>query len=655
MASHNFKKNSLLFALFWLSLAATAQQPFQCDDEFFLSTSRRGFNWGAIDRFRVDSLLAFAPDYDPLFFDETIRIVALGYSVADNHLYGLDPFTYRLYRMDAGGNATDLGIPQGLDTSYSYFAGTVNPFGNSLILIGRNKTTEIDESYCRVSLSNGNYMSSSLTIISDVATQIDDIAFDPVFGTLFGYDSRNRHLVNISTSGVVTSVGFQTLSGISYMGAIFFDHHGNLFTYGAAGGAETTLYLLDKRNGAIVTQKNPGPPGNFTDGCSCPFRMVFEKTVAPTLVLPCGEVTYTYRIYNTAGSAYTQVDLIDTLPAGFVITQLNGVPAISQVLSSVGTNVLHIRDLHVLLGENSITVRARVGDVPPGVYGSQAFFGPFPKAFPDPFLSNDPLAPGNDDPTLVTVAEREDVLSDTALVLCNAGASLILNAAVGADVYLWSDGSTNSFLHVTTPGLYWVEASTACANYRDTIQVLEPAEPLSVDLGADRSIRLGDQFVPDFQTNATGALQFSWSASGATTLSCPDCARPVSQPQEDTYYRLTLTNGDGCQVADSVLVTVIPALDVYAPNAFSPNADGINDVFYLQGKVDAPIRYLRVFDRWGALVFECLDGAVNDPACGWNGKFKDKPMPEGGYIFVAEVALPGGFSQQLSGSVSVFR
>jgi len=651
----NFKKSALIIALFGFCLASTAQQPFQCDDEFFLSTSRRGFNWGAIDRFRVDSLLSFSPNYEPLFFDETIRIIGLGYSVVDNHIYGLDPFTYRLYRMDATGNATDLGIPQGLDTSYSYFAGTVNPFGNNLTLIGRNKTTEIDESYCRISLSNGNYMSSALAIISDVATQIDDIAFDPVFGTLFGYDSRNRHLVNLSTSGVVTSVGFQTLSRISYMGAIFFDRHGNLFTYGSTGGAETTLYLLDKRNGAIVAQKTPGPPGNFTDGCSCPFRMVFEKTVAPRFVLPCGEVTYTYRIYNTAGSAYTQIDLIDTLPAGFVITELNGVPAISQILSGIGSNVLRIRDLHVLLGENSITLRARVGDVPPGVYGNQAFFGPFPKAFPDPFLSNDPLAPGNDDPTLLTVVDREAMLSDASLVLCRTGASLTLNAAVGADAYLWSDGSTNSTLTVTTPGLYWVEAATECADFRDTVVVLEPTEPLSVDLGPDRSIRLGDQFVPEYQTNATGALQFSWFASGATALSCPDCARPVSQPQEDTHYRLVLTDSNGCQAGDSVLVTVIPTLDLYAPNAFSPNADGINDVFYLQGKVDAPILYLRVFDRWGALVFECRDGVVNNPVCGWNGKFKDKPMSEGGYIFVAEIALPGGFSQQLSGSVSLLR
>lgn len=654
MLPRNKKKKWLFLLLFGYSLALTAQQPFQCNDEFFLSTSRRGFNWGAIDRFRADTLLAFSPNYESLFFDEAIRIIAIGYSVADNHLYGFDPFTSRLYRIDSEGNILDFGIPPGLDTSLFYFAGTVAPFGNSMILIGRDKTTEIDKRYCTISLTSGNFMAGSMNIVSDVATRIDDIAFDPVFGTLFGYDSRNRHLVNLTTSGVVTSVGFQTLTDIGAMGAIFFDRHGALYAYGSTGGAETTLYLLDKRNGAIVAQQTPGPPGNFTDGCSCPFRILFEKTVAPLLVLPCGEVTYTYRVLNTAGSAYTQVDLIDTLPAGFVITAINGVPAISQILSGIGSNVLHIHDLHVLLGDNSITVQARVGNVPPGVYGSHAVFGPFPEAYPMPFLSNDPVAPGNNDPTLVTVAEREAVLSDTSLVLC-IGTTLTLRAVAGADTYLWSDGSANSSLEVAVPGLYWVEASTACAIYRDTLEVLEQAEPLMVDLGADRSIRLGDQFVPDYQTNATGALQFSWSASGNTTLSCADCPRPVSEPLEDTNYQFMLTDEHGCLAGDSIRVTVIPTLDVYAPNAFSPNADGVNDVFFIQGKVAAPITYLRVFDRWGGLAFECRDGVVNDPACGWNGKFKDKPVPEGTYIFVAEIALPGGFSQQLSGSLSLLR
>ncbi|NUO03374.1 MAG: gliding motility-associated C-terminal domain-containing protein, partial [Saprospiraceae bacterium] len=542
----------------------------------------------------------------------------------------------------------------GLDTSFHYFVGTVSPFGNSMILIGRDKITEIDREYCTINLTSGNLMAGAMNIVSDVETRIDDIAFDPFFGTLFGYDSQNRHLVNLTTSGVVTSVGFQTLSGIASMGSLFFDHHGNLFAYGSTGGAETTLYLLDKRNGAIVAQKNPGPPGNFTDGCSCPFRLSFEKTVSPALVLPCGEVTYTYSILNTAGSAYTQVDLIDTLPSGFVITALDGVPAISQILSGVGSNVLHIHDLHVLLGTNKITVRARVGDVPPGIYGSQAVFGPFPEAFPSPFLSNDPTEPGNNDPTLVTVAEREAVLSDTTLVLCE-GAALILEAAVAADTYLWSDGSTGNTLEVEVPGLYWVEASTACAAYRDTLEVLEQEEPLVVDLGADISIRLGDQFVPQYTTNATGTLQFSWSASGSTALNCPGCAHPASEPFENTVYRLRLTDGNGCEAVDSILVTVIPNLEVYTANAFSPNADGVNDVFYIQGKVAAPVLYLRIFDRWGALVFECRDGLVNDPGCGWNGKFKGKPMPEGVYVFVAEMALPGGFSQQLSGSVSLLR
>ncbi len=647
-------KYTVLLVLLWSASPIAAQQAFLCNDEFFLSSSRRGFNWGAIDRFSVNPSLSASPNYQSLFFDENIRINTLGYSVIDNHLYGLDPFTWRLYRIDATGNAVDLGIPQGLDTSYYYFAGTVSPFGTNMILIGRNKTTEIDQLYCTINLFSGNFNSGALSIVSDVPTRIDDIAFDPVFGTLFGYDSRNKHLINLSTSGVITSVGFQNLGNIASMGAIFFDRQGNLFAYGSTGGAETTLYLLDKRNGSIVAQKTPGPPGNFTDGCSCPFRMAFTKTVEPALVLPCGEVTFNYHIQNTAGSTYTQVDLIDTLPPGFVITSISGVPAISQILSGVGSNVLHIHDLHVLLGQNTITIRVRVGDLPPGVYGSQAVFGPFPEAFPNPFFSDDPGAPGLVDTTFVTVVERERVLSDSTLVLCQ-GASLLLDAAAGADTYLWSDGSESQTLEVNGPGLYWVEASTACATYRDSLLVVEQPEPLFVDLGNDRSIRLGETFVPDYSTNAQGAPEFAWSATGNTVLSCTDCPRPSGSPFENTVFRLTLTDSNGCTASDSLQVTVIPSLELYAPNAFSPNADGINDLFFIQGKVNAPMNHFRVFDRWGGLVFEYRMGEINNPATGWNGKIRGKPAPAGVYIFTAEMALPGGFSQQLSGTVSLIR
>jgi len=654
MLPPNLKKAVLLSTLLGHVVILAAQQAFQCNDDFYLSTARRGFNWGQIHRFNADTLLLQTVNYNSLYFDESIKINTLGYSTADNFLYGLDPFTYHLYRVDAAGNETDLGIPQGLDTTLNYLAGTIGAFGNSMVLIGRSKTTEVDVRYCTVNLSNGNYSVGSQSIISDVPTRIDDIAFDPVFGTLVGYDSRNRHLVNLTTGGVVTSVGFQNLTGISVMGAMFFDRFGNLYLYGSTGGAETTLYLLDKRNGSIVKQQTPGPAGNFTDGCSCPFRIKFEKTVAPQIVLPCSEVTYTYRIRNTAGSAYTQVDFIDTLPQGFVITALGGVPAISQVISGIGSNILHIRDLHVLLGENVITMQVRVGNLPPGVYSSQAVFGPFPKAFPSPFLSDDPMLSGVANATTLTIADRETVLTDSTLVLCE-GANALLEAAAGADTYLWSDGSTNRTLEVSTPGLYWVQAMNACVDYRDTLYVEVQAEPLFVDLGEDRSIPFGDLFVPEYTSNAVGAVQYAWSATGASNLSCTNCARPSDTPLGDISYELTITDVNGCTASDEVLVKVIPALRLYASNAFSPNDDGLNDVFFLQGKGDIPITYLRVFDRWGSLVFECRDGMVNDPACGWNGKFRGQAMPEGLYVFVAEMLVADTYRERLSGSVALLR
>jgi gliding motility-associated-like protein len=98
-------------------------------------------------------------------------------------------------------------------------------------------------------------------------------------------------------------------------------------------------------------------------------------------------------------------------------------------------------------------------------------------------------------------------------------------------------------------------------------------------------------------------------------------------PGRTTTYRAVCTLCSGQEFTDSVTVFVIP----WIPNAFTPNGDGLNDVFRIIGLPPENITrfILQIYDRWGQLVF-----TTNDITQPWDGTMKGKPCPEGEYVWV---------------------
>ncbi|MDZ4683124.1 MAG: gliding motility-associated C-terminal domain-containing protein, partial [Saprospiraceae bacterium] len=115
-------------------------------------------------------------------------------------------------------------------------------------------------------------------------------------------------------------------------------------------------------------------------------------------------------------------------------------------------------------------------------------------------------------------------------------------------------------------------------------------------------------------------------------------------------------DANGCTVGDDIWIRIDRRGGLYLPNAFSPNGDGLNDVFF--ANTDASVRRitnLRIFDRWGGLVFERKDSPPNDPAAGWNGDIGGKPAGQGVYIYVIEVMRADGVAERYSGEVVLVR
>ncbi len=146
----------------------------------------------------------------------------------------------------------------------------------------------------------------------------------------------------------------------------------------------------------------------------------------------------------------------------------------------------------------------------------------------------------------------------------------------------------------------------------------------------------------------------SWIWSPSAGLSCADCPTPDAAPKLNTTYQVYFTDANNCSNSGSILITVLCGKgNLFIPNTFSPNGDGSNDTFYPRGKGLARVKLLRIFNRWGEVVFEKKDFPVNDASAGWNGSFKGQKPKADVYVFQAEVFCDNGEIIRFNGNIAL--
>jgi gliding motility-associated-like protein len=153
-------------------------------------------------------------------------------------------------------------------------------------------------------------------------------------------------------------------------------------------------------------------------------------------------------------------------------------------------------------------------------------------------------------------------------------------------------------------------------------------------------------------TYSSNVASYLWSP--AATLSCSNCPQPIANPKFNTTYQVLFTDSNGCRNTGSVTVIVIcKNANVFMPNTFSPNNDGSNDIFYPRGQGINRVKTLRVFNRWGEIVFESKDFPVNDPNYGWSGMYKNNKAQPGVYVYQVEFYCDNGDIIRLEGNISL--
>ncbi|MCB9317156.1 MAG: VCBS repeat-containing protein [Lewinellaceae bacterium] len=229
----------------------------------------------------------------------------------------------------------------------------------------------------------------------------------------------------------------------------------------------------------------------------------------------------------------------------------------------------------------------------------------------------------------------------------------------GTAPYMYSiDGQTfgsKTIFDGLAAGIYPVAVRDALGcQWNSTVNLDEP-EFLSVNLTATAdSIDLGKAVGLVAQPVPSGVVlsAIQWEPPGFGIV--PGALYQQVRPEATTEYVVVITDERGCSATDRVQVAVV-SYAVYVPTAIAPDAPG-NDRFTLfAGSGIRQVLLLRVYDRWGELMFENRNFAPNDPASGWDGSYRSKALQPGVYVWYAELEGVDGRVLQLSGDVTVLR
>lgn len=203
-------------------------------------------------------------------------------------------------------------------------------------------------------------------------------------------------------------------------------------------------------------------------------------------------------------------------------------------------------------------------------------------------------------------------------------------------------------------GVYLVSVidENACEAQLD-VMIPSPGEN-SISLGDDVTISLGDSIlltaIPNFSPDTV-----AWNP--VASLNFQDDLKAYATPFETTIYTVTASDSNGCQVSDQLMVRVDKTKQIFVPNVFSPNGDGVNDIVYVFAKASqiAHIKVFRIYGRWGTLLFEKSNFQPNDPGIGWDGHFRGSPMNSEVLTWYMEVAYIDGFEEVLKGDITLIR
>ncbi|MEM1121316.1 MAG: gliding motility-associated C-terminal domain-containing protein [Bacteroidota bacterium] len=264
---------------------------------------------------------------------------------------------------------------------------------------------------------------------------------------------------------------------------------------------------------------------------------------------------------------------------------------------------------------------------------------------------------------IVTLAEPLPLTAEVSTqdVTCpageNSGIISINNPTGGSAPYQYAVNNQNfiSNTEITnlTAGTYAVlmQDDKGCQTIFDNLVINAPPN-LSVDLGGNLAIKLGT--IVKLDATVSGNVIYEWTSTDS--LNCSDCPSVKVNPTNTAQYAVRVTEvASGCMAEDKITVTVSKARDLFVPNAFSPNGDGINDELLLLGGSDIKqVRSFEIYSREGARVFKRDDFTLAEGVF-WDGSYNGQDLSTDVFIYFAEIEFIDGVTELFRGDFTLVR
>jgi gliding motility-associated-like protein len=219
--------------------------------------------------------------------------------------------------------------------------------------------------------------------------------------------------------------------------------------------------------------------------------------------------------------------------------------------------------------------------------------------------------------------------------------------------YTWSNQATGSQIGNLAPGSYTVTVTDANGCRLIETYTLPAPIPIDPDIGQNIRINVGQLVHVQLTVKDSGTVSdVVWDG---VAPACPGCFHIEFPADTSGQVLVTVVDTNGCEAMASLTLTVLRPRNVFPPSVFTPNGDEINDVFNIKGNTISLIKSLRVYDRWGGLVYERLNLLPNSNTEGWDGTRNGKLLSPGVYVFTAELLHDDGFEEIIKGDVTLLK